>query len=419
MGWANPVRVKRAVAVVFFAAALLFPNAVSAAVRAEGVPGWLRAAVELSLSSVWAEITPETGERSTSEALALLTVVAERVFTGYRVAGSSYDGGNLTVALRSDKGMDWAVEVQPPKLADPFGGWFGESLKGLDEEIGRTIGPLPIDALSWADVPLRDEIESLCALRVPGWRPSLLVKLQEGQGTLQISFTPDPPFVLAIVPDISSSTFPLIFRSDMRGDMLLALSPLIGLPVAWAEQNRKRIEAYAAATLESGSTAEQAKTEVDVVFTPAQLASAKAAVESDRYVVRAWIAAYVGTDDRYPELGVHFGRKFLLTSKFPMELYGEWILSANDFSLESRWGVRWSPWKNVFLGAEQAFPGNQTWFRLWIAGGIREPYFWWRVSGEGDHNLGVGYRLTGHLSLELHYDDRDDDTISLKAIADL
>lgn len=408
-----------AVAVLFFAAALLFSPRLYGAVRARGVPQWLQGAVETSLSSVWKEITPEGKRYSQQEALSLLSAVAERVFAGYAVEGASYEKGTLAVALAPKETTVWDVEILVPKLSPPLDGWFAESLEGAEGEIADIMEGVPLEALSWADIPLKDTMQGLFALRTPGWAPALLVKLREEGATLQVSFVPTPPFVLAVVPEVFSSTLPLIFRSDMKEDIFVSLSPLVGLPVKWAAKNRERIERLAASDLESGNTATHAKIEARVTFTPAQLASTNAVVESDRYVVRAWMAAYVGADDRYPEVGLHLGRKFLLTSGFPMELYGEWIMSVNDFSLESRWGIRWSPWKNVQLGAEQVFPGNETWFRLWVYGGIRQPYFWWRVSEHGDHNLGVGYRLTGHISIEIHYDDRDDDTISLRAIGDL
>ena len=80
-----------AVAVLFFAAALLFPPRLHGAVRAHGVPQWLQRAVETSLSSVWKEITPEGKRYSRQEALSLLSAVAERVFAGYAVEGASYE----------------------------------------------------------------------------------------------------------------------------------------------------------------------------------------------------------------------------------------------------------------------------------------------------------------------------------------
>lgn len=102
-----------------------------------------------------------------------------------------------------------------------------------------------------------------------------------------------------------------------------------------------------------------------------------------------------------------------------MEAYGEWLLLANDFTLESRWGLRWSPWKNIMAGVERAFPGNVTWYRLWIDGGVKAPYLWWRVDEDGHHNLGAGYRINPRVSLEIHYDGRDEDKISIKALSDL
>ena len=407
-----------AAAGILLAAALLFPPSARAGVKVEGVPPWLRERMERSAETVWSEIASgeEAGEQ---KALSLLSMVSERVFTGFSVVEAVRDGQDVLLRLEPGEKIPWVVEIASPQLSPPVSSWFQEDVSGLEEKIAELLPLLPLDALTWADLSLRDAIASIAAAQVPGWTPGLLVKLQDGRRILQISFAPRPPLVLAIVPKVYSSSLPVMLRSDLRENMLRTLAPVVGLPIEWAGANSKRIEALAEGKLLDSNTVGNTRATVEVHFQPGQIAPANAEVESPRYSIRAWVAAYAGSDTKFPEIGLHLGRKFVPFSGLTMELYGEWLLSANDFSLESRWGVRWSPWKHIMAGVEQAYPGSVTWYRLWFEGGVNAPYAWWRISEDGDHSAGIGYRINGRISLELHYDGRDDEKISLKAISDL
>ena len=420
--------------VLFFLAAALgfvIPSracAYAGDIRVEGVPFWLRPSVERSLRSVWNEIAQRSGF-SGEDRRALLSVVAERLFVGYSSSVLLSESG-VIVTLFPVSPVAWTVEIKTPSLSSPVEEWFAENVAELGGTLERMLALLPLEALSWADIALNEAIEDVCAPLLPGWNPSLIVRL-EGRGIasapstadekriLQISFSPKPPLVLAVVPSISSSTLPVAFRSDLREKILRTLAPVVGLPIEWAAKNKLRIEALAAEALLDTNTVSNARATVDVSFSPEQLSPVQAEVESPRYTIRAWIAAYAGADGKYPEIGLHLGRNALPLSGWDVELYGEWILAANDFSLESRWGARWSPWKHILIGAEAAFPGNVLWYRLSVAGGSRSPYFWWRLSEDGDSMVGFGYRLDERISLELHYDERSEDTLTLKVISDL
>lgn len=407
-----------AAAGILLAAALLFPPSARAGVKVEGVPPWLRERMERSAETVWSEIA--SGEEAGGQkALSLLSMVSERVFTGFSVVEAVRDGQDVLLRLEPGEKIPWVVEIASPQLSPPVSSWFQEDVSGLEKKIAELLPLLPLDALTWADLSLRDAIASIAAAQVPGWTPGLLVKLQDGRRILQISFAPRPPLVLAIVPKVYSSSLPVMLRSDLRENMLRTLAPVVGLPIEWAGANRKRIEALAEGKLLDSNTVGNTRATVEVHFQPGQIAPANAEVESPRYSIRAWVAAYAGSDTKFPEIGLHLGRKFVPFSGLTMELYGEWLLSANDFSLESRWGVRWSPWEHIMAGVEQSYPGSVTWYRLWFEGGVNAPYAWWRISEDGDHSAGIGYRINGRISLELHYDGRDDEKISLKAISDL
>lgn len=413
------IGILRAVAVLILAAALLFPGPAGAAVVIEGAPPWLRERMERSAASVWSEIRQD-GSLSAGDSLRLLSLVAERVFAGFAVEDSFFRGEDAVLRIKPLAGTaPWRVEIFPPQLASPVDGWFRESASGIGERIRDHLGNLPLDALSWADSPLKELIDTLCSPGLPGWSASLLVRLEQEGPVLRVSFVPKPPFVLAVVPRVSSGTLPVMLRSDLNENILRTLSPVVGLPIEWVSAHRDKVEKMAAESLRQTNIVGNTRSTVEVSFRAAQIAAANALVESPKYSVRAWVAAYAGSDTKYPEIGLHMGRKFLPVSGWDMEFYGEWILSANDFSLESRWGIRWSPWKNILAGVERAFPGNVTWYRLWIEGGVRAPYLWWRLSEDGDHHVGLGYRLNQRISLEIHYDGRDEDKISIRALSDL
>ncbi len=54
-----------------------------------------------------------------------------------------------------------------------------------------------------------------------------------------------------------------------------------------------------------------------------------------------------------------------------------------------------------------------------MTGKVKQPYFWVRFSENSEKNMGVGYRLNEFLSIELHYDERDDDQWSIRAVGNL
>lgn len=68
------------------------------------------------------------------------------------------------------------------------------------------------------------------------------------------------------------------------------------------------------------------------------------------------------------------------------------------------------------MGTERELEEDKTWCRLWIEGGIKAFYAWWRYSEDSENNAALGYRFTEHLSLEIYLDERDDDEVSVRAV---
>ena len=88
----------------------------------------------------------------------------------------------------------------------------------------------------------------------------------------------------------------------------------------------------------------------------------------------------------------------------------------DDGDSEERLGLRWSPYRDIWLGAERELDEDKTWYRLWVEGGIKAFYVWWRHSDESENNAALGYRFTEHLSLELYLDERDGGEVSVRAV---
>ncbi|WP_024821753.1 hypothetical protein [Aminobacterium mobile] len=408
-----------AVAAAFLAAALLFVGSpLYGAVKIKGMQPWMQGSAEKSLNAVWQEMESTV---PLADRLSMLTLVAERLFLGYSIKTPQWSGTDVLLPVSSTNPILWQVHVIQPVLPYPTDQWFYEDTKDLQSQLLKALDQVPVEALGWADMALKQEIEALSGPRLPGWDVSLQVQIDsEGGGaTLNVAFLPQQPLVLAITPTVQSSSLPVAFQSDLKDNLQSGLFPVIGLPVQWVDVHKKEVEELARQSLAGRNIVENSKAQVDVAFKPSQIAKADAVVESPRFTIQAWAAAYGGTDDRYPELGLHVGRKALPLSGWDVELYGEWILSTNDWGLESRWGARWRYFPRLLFGVELAYPGEEIWWRFWLTGKVKQPYFWVRFSENSEKNMGVGYRLNEFLSIELHYDERDDDQWSIRAVGNL
>ncbi len=230
---------------------------------------------------------------------------------------------------------------------------------------------------------------------------------------------PAQPLVLAVNPKSTSSSLPSLVHSGVKDDLMAGLSSLIGLPVAWVAKHEKQVADWASSQLQDETFVENLKVDIRVVLKAQPVTDLSVRMESRRYTIWAWVAGYAGTSDRYPEAGIHLGRKAQIFPRWDVELYGESLLYLNDWDLETRLGIRWSPWDRIWLGAERSWPDEATWWRAWFDGPVRSPYVWIRTSDEGEVNFGVGYRLNENLSIELHYDSRDENPSSVRLVGNL
>jgi len=403
---------------VAMAAALLSAASAQAQarVRVEGLREWLRPTAERSLSAVWEEMPPSAGAE---ERLRLLRIVSDRLLSGYRCVEVRRSPEGVSVRLEPDRPVPgWAVEFGPPSLSAPLAAWLREDLSGRDAPIGAELEGVPLEALTWGDEALLAVVRENLDPVTPGWRKTLMVVPGEGRTILRIGLIPDPPLVLAVAPTLDSTTLPTVLHAELREDLLKGLYPAIGMPVPWIDRHRRDMEAWTGSILQGANLVVQSRSTAAVKVEAEPISRVNVQLESRRYVVWAWGAVYAGAE-RPAEVGLHVGRRATLFPRFEVELYGEWIAQVDDGSLEGRYGLRWSPWGDVWLGAEWVHPGDAFWGRFMAGGRIRRPYVWLRLSEEGEANAAGGYRLNEHISLELHYDERDEDPWSVRAVGNL
>ena len=322
----------RAAALLLGAAALflILSAAPCPALTLSGLPEWLEPSVLRSLEAVWDEIPDAPGV----DRIGTLSVVAARLFAGYRVVVSP----GPAVSFERGRTPHWSVRISLPELREPVLEWFGSDIRGLDGEIASLLAELPSEALSWADVALRHRIGEILERRLPGWDFSVQVALGGAEAVLTLSFRPRQPLVLAITPSLYSATMPVMFQSDLEAKLVPGLSPLIALPVEWVARHRDRVEALARKFLEDRNSVSNLRARVKVTFVPGPVSRMDALVDSDRLLFQVWVAAYAGIEGRYPEAGLFLGWNTAHLTGLDLELYGEAVMDLEDFGLTRRLG---------------------------------------------------------------------------------
>lgn len=378
------------------------------ALNVQGIPEWLRPAVVRSLNAVWSEIP----EDSMTDREGTLILVASRLFTGYNAKIKS--GTVFFEAQNENEFIAPEIKLNPPELRGVALEWFKGDLTGLSEDISVLIKSIPQSALTWADEALREKVSELVNKKLPGWDFSWQFYISQNSTLLNLTFRPSAEMVLAFRPFLYSHTIPVMFRSDLEAKLIPAFSPLIGVPVKWAEKHKNEIENLAREFLEDRHSVENLRADVNVNFTPGTVSGIEARVDSRDYMFQMWVSAYAGIEGRYPELGAFFG--FRPDWKLKPEFYAEFILALNDFDLTHRWGARIELIENLWAGIENQWPENKYFFRLQYSPlKIRRPFALWRYSPELDvHEAALGYKIDEHMSIEVYYYSGSHDKIGLR-----
>ncbi|GHV45229.1 hypothetical protein FACS1894204_03810 [Synergistales bacterium] len=410
---------KRAASAVLLAAAFfLTQNSGAAALTIDITPIWLEAHALRGLLAVWEKIPPGASRLDT------LSLVAKQLFDGYDArldGGASNEENAPLVTLTPRDVKEWDVSLIKPTLRGETSLWFERDVKGLTDEVSPLLKELPIEALSWADSALNDRIRQILERRVPGWSFSLVVRVNDALQTLQISFHASQPLVLAVTPNLFSSTLPVMFQSDLAAKLIPGMSPIIGLPVAWIAKHRDDAEKMAREFLEDRNSVSNTRSQVEITFAPAQISQVDALVSSERFSLQIWLAGYAGMKERRPELGVAAGLNTNRWTGVDLEVYNELLIDVGDFGVADRLGFRFPLLRGLLrLGAEVEWPDGDMWYRAWLdANRMKRPYLWWRWSPEHGHNASLGYRLNEHISVEIHYDGRYKNKVGLKGILSL
>lgn len=412
----DSVRCSRSLLIALIVVALA--DICEAAVEASGVSGWVKTAAERSLSAVFENI-PRHEPNDVKERL--IRIVADRVLRGYSAGDIEItDDGAIVSLFVSSSSTRWRSALVLPHLSYPVDKWFSSDVEGLEEEICALMDGVPHEAASWGGDDLRMAVASLCEDRVPGWNISLLLRADADAYVIETSFVPEQPLSLAVTSRITSTSVPVMMHSRLKDDLMKGYAPVIGLPVAWLERHADDMAMLAKEVLADEYIVEKGKLAAEVDVKIDSLSQLDIELESRRYSAWVWMAVYAGARDRYPEAGVHFGRKIVPFSNWEVELYGEFIASLGKWELESRLGLGWSPYRHLWLGGEWSSDGSEWWGKIsYIPASMRVPYVWARISEHGEKNAAVGFRVTDFLSIELHYDSRYDDEINLRAIVNM
>lgn len=383
----------------------------SYALTVSGIPDWLEGAVVRSLNAVWSEIpdSPEIDREGT------LSIVASRLFAGYDVSvKAEREGPAIFFVPHKDELIHADVKIISPDLRGMSLQWFANDTAGMSEEVAGVVDAIPQSALTWADDALREKLKAIVESRLPGWKFTQQIYIGNQSTLVNLSFRPGESMILAVKPEIYSRTLPVMFRSYLESILIPALSPLIGVPVKWAELHKAEIESFSHDFLEDRHTVENMKAYVSIKFSPGKISGLDARVDSENFFFQLWVSAYAGLNDRYPEAGAFFG--YSPNWSFHTEFYAELLFSLEDFGITHRIGGRFELFDNIWLGIENQWPENSYFFRLqYIPLRIKRPYVLWRYSPELDaHEAALGYIFDEHISVEIYYDSTGDNKIGIR-----
>ncbi len=403
--------------VVLWAVAFFLTASAEASVIVGGIPQWLKTPVERSLSAVWDKVS----QRKSGDRERIVTLVAKRLFPGLEISGVRQTGDDLEVlfTVAPSKEAEWEVKIVTPELPHFLETTFIEDVSGIRTAVAEMLDSLPMDVLRWAGEDFRSRLSEMISERLGGWKPSLVFFRDKVKGVLEITFTPEEPVVVAFSPRLSSRSLPLVLQTELQEETLDVTSRIVGLPAFWVKRHKERIETYVATSLEEKWAARELEGEVEVNIRPDRIAPVDVDVESTRYILQAWLGVHVGSDERYPEVGIHAGRRMIPFSGWEIEGYGEFLISLNDGNIDPRFGLRWMWAPDVWIGVERSFEEDEYWGRIWFEEILPKLYAWGRFREDGETEAGIGWRAGEHLSWEIYYDSRDDQDLSLRIMGNL
>lgn len=379
-------------------------------------PQWLKKSVSRSMSAVWQELqNSHVSYRAAVEALAL---VGSRLFPGYDVTISE----NRQVIIKPAEEWRWTVKVLMPEsaalLSQPYVDLLKDDIGSAIPRFKALVSTIPPEALRWSEESFQYALNGVMAESIPGWHCSARVHADDDSAELEVKIYAQPPVVLAVMPETLSSTIPQLLADKISNRTVELLSPLTGLPIDWAVFHKQKIiEWLGKKQLESRwlkALHSSAKNDIDLK----PISHVTTRIESTTFSLRGWVSGHVGADARL-EAGIHFGRYFNI-SRVSSEAYAEAILGLEHWHVDGRFGLRLSPFNSFWIGLEASTEeSSNLWYRLWVGDSSQGIYGWLRYSRDSDLEAAVGYHLNRYISLEIYYDDREDDRVSVRAIGSL
>ena len=357
---------------------------------------------------------------NSTELIAVFTAVSEKLFKGYRLDTINVDSQIVSLKFIADQPPNnWALEFNEPQIKGAPLEWFKSDLIKAKRVIELLVEGLPLESLAWCDIVLKEEIEKELTHILPGWRTSFVVFSKAELPTLEVTFSPEMPVILAFNSSFISNSLPTLLQGDVKQDLMKEFSLFIGLPVLWVQLHSKEINNWAENFLQTRGIVEKTASFSKVEFKAAPLSQMNVKLESRRYSIGAWASVYAGTKEKSAEFGVHLGKRVEVIPNWIMEVYGEGIIQLQDWNPEGRLGVRWSPWGDIWLGGEWSSRDDLWWVRLNIDPRLRKPYAWVRIREDGELNTALGWKATEYISFELHYDSRDSNMLGLRILGNL
>lgn len=398
---------------------VIFSSSPSSAfsIKVLGFPEWQERAVSRSLNAIAQKISNEKNEEHLIE---VFKTVSNKLFVGYELEDISFDLKLLTLRFRpKESDNKWNLEFTTPHLKGIPLEWFKTDLLLIEDIIKTLINGLPIESLVWCDVVLKEEIEKRLKPVLPGWKPSFVVFSKEETPSLEVSFSPELPVILAFNPSFISNSLPTLLHGDIKEDLMKEFSLFIGVPVSWAQLHDKDINQWAEEYLRTRGVLERTLSTPKAEFRAAPVSKMDVKIESRRYSLGAWAAVYAGTKEKSAEFGLHIGKRITVLPSWILEVYGEGIIQLQDWSPEGRVGAKWSPWGDVWVGGEWSSKDNLWWGRVSIDPRLRKPYAWVRIREDGEVNTALGWKATEYISFEVYYDSRDSNMWGLKILGNL
>ena len=380
------------------------------AMTLSGLPQWLRPAVERSMLAVWNEIPND----AYTDREGTLSLVAARLFTGYKVRVNA--GQEEPAVFFEPEGEIIApdVKLNMPELRGMCLEWFSGDITGMNEEISQLASSIPQEALTWSDEILRGEVGRIVSEHIPGWDFTMQIYISPTSTAITLTFRPSSRMVLALKPELYSRTLPVMLRTDLEAKLIPEFSPLIGVPVKWAERHKSDIERLIRESLSDRHAVENLKAEVSVKFKADTVSGIEASVDSEDFMFQMWLSAYAFMEGRYPEAGIFFG--YRPSWEITPEFYVEEIISLNKLDVTSRIGMRLNMSGNFWAGIEMQWPESEYFLRFeYVPVKIRRVYGLLRWSPNLNETEGVlGYRIDEHVSSEIYYSTLGEDKIGLR-----